>query len=182
MGKKKKQEKTEKIKKNKEKKNKAKKLDKETRAGKDKKLKTVLAEEVTAEEARTAPDRPEPADTAVHAPEEEGAAAPKKSQTQKARTRRSSGSHSEDNARMAEILRAFGDVNRLQILDLLQGGELCARDLLEAVDIVQSTLSHHMKILVDAGIVRCRKQGKWSYYSINHDTLALVSEYTMKWS
>jgi DNA-binding transcriptional ArsR family regulator len=39
-----------------------------------------------------------------------------------------------------------------------------------------------MKILVDAGIVRCRKQGKWSYYSINHDTLALVSEYTMKWS
>jgi ArsR family transcriptional regulator len=174
MGKKKKQEKTEKIKKNKEKKNKAKKL--------DKKLKTVLAEEMTAEEGRTAPDRPEPADTAVHAPEEEGAAAPKKSQTQKARTRRSSGSHSEDNARMAEILRAFGDVNRLQILDLLQGGELCARDLLEAVDIVQSTLSHHMKILVDAGIVRCRKQGKWSYYSINHDTLALVSEYTMKWS
>jgi ArsR family transcriptional regulator len=52
-------------------------------------------------------------------------------------------------------------------LSLLQSGEKCACVLLEKVNVGQSTLSHHMKILVDSGIVNARKDGKWTYYSIN---------------
>jgi len=53
------------------------------------------------------------------------------------------------------------------ILELLQSGEKCACVLLVKLKIGQSTLSHHMKILVESGIVSARKQGKWTYYSIS---------------
>lgn len=83
---------------------------------------------------------------------------------------------------MAVVLRAFGDPHRLRILDLLKEQELSAGELLASLDIVQSTLSHHMKILTEAGIVKCRKNGKWSYYSIDRDRLVQVSEYILRWS
>jgi len=67
----------------------------------------------------------------------------------------------------AKIFKAFSDETRLMVLSLLQNGEKCAYDLLEEVSIGQSTLSHHMKILVEGGIVIARKEGKWMYYSIN---------------
>ena len=54
----------------------------------------------------------------------------------------------------------------MTILKLLRGGEKCACHLLEALNITQPTLSHHMKILCDAGIVIGRKEGKWMHYSI----------------
>lgn len=66
-----------------------------------------------------------------------------------------------------KIFKAFCDENRLQILEMLRGGEKCACKLLENMDIGQSTLSHHMKILCDAGIVEGRIEGKWTHYSIN---------------
>jgi ArsR family transcriptional regulator len=69
----------------------------------------------------------------------------------------------------AMIFKAFCDETRLQVLDLLQSGEKCACVLLEKVEIGQSTLSHHMKILVDSGIVNARKEGKWTYYSISKE-------------
>jgi len=68
----------------------------------------------------------------------------------------------------AKIFKAFSDETRLMVLSLLQNGEKCAYDLLEEVSIGQSTLSHHMKILVEGGIVIARKEGKWMYYSINN--------------
>ena len=61
----------------------------------------------------------------------------------------------------AKIFKAFCDENRLQILDMLKSGEKCACKLVEELDISQSTLSHHMKILCDSGVVRGRKEGKW---------------------
>ncbi len=67
----------------------------------------------------------------------------------------------------ARVFKAFCDENRLMILSLLQSGEKCACILLERLDIVQSTLSHHMKILVESGIVNARKDGKWTYYSLD---------------
>lgn len=70
----------------------------------------------------------------------------------------------EENAR---IFKAFCDENRLRILALLQTGEKCACKLLEDLNIQQSTLSHHMKILCDAGIVQGRREGKWTHYSID---------------
>lgn len=72
-----------------------------------------------------------------------------------------------ESAVAASYFRALADENRIQILTLLKERELCAGDLLKSLSIVQSTLSHHMKILVESGIVKCRKQGKWSYYSID---------------
>jgi ArsR family transcriptional regulator len=71
-----------------------------------------------------------------------------------------------DNAR---IFKAFCDETRLQVLKLLQSGEKCACVLLEKVEIGQSTLSHHMKILVESGIVKPRKEGKWTHYSISKE-------------
>lgn len=70
---------------------------------------------------------------------------------------------------MADIFKAFGDENRLMILDLLQAGEMCACDLQSNLKIGQSTLSHHMKLLCDAGVVSGRKEGKWVYYSIDRE-------------
>ena len=51
---------------------------------------------------------------------------------------------------------------------MLQGGEKCACILLEKMDIGQSTLSHHMKILCESGIVSSRREGKWTHYSIRN--------------
>lgn len=67
----------------------------------------------------------------------------------------------------ALVFKALGDENRLLILQLLQNGETCACKLLEALNITQPTLSHHMKILCDAGIVDYRKEGKWMHYRIS---------------
>ena len=67
---------------------------------------------------------------------------------------------------MVAIFKALGDENRIRILKLLHSGEKCACKLLEELNISQSTLSHHMKILCDAGIVTGRKGGKWMHYSI----------------
>ena len=68
---------------------------------------------------------------------------------------------------MVAIFKALGDENRIRILKLLHSGEKCACKLLEELNISQSTLSHHMKILCDAGIVTGRKEGKWMHYSIS---------------
>lgn len=72
-----------------------------------------------------------------------------------------------DHASDAQVFKAFCDVNRLQILEMLRTGEKCACKLLEELQIGQSTLSHHMKILCDSGIVVGRKEGKWTHYSIS---------------
>ncbi len=67
----------------------------------------------------------------------------------------------------AKVFKAFDDEKRLQILEMLRSCEKCACVILEDMQISQSTLSHHMKILCDSGIVLARKEGKWTYYSID---------------
>lgn len=69
----------------------------------------------------------------------------------------------------AKVFKAFCDENRLQILEMLRSGEKCACKLLDELHIGQSTLSHHMRILCDSGIVRGRKEGKWIHYSIDSE-------------
>jgi len=69
----------------------------------------------------------------------------------------------------AKIFKAFCDENRLRILSMLRGGEKCACKLLEALRISQPTLSHHMRILCDSGIVSGRREGKWTHYRINRN-------------
>lgn len=74
-------------------------------------------------------------------------------------------------ADIALICRALGDANRLKIVKILSDGEKCACKLLEAFDVTQPTLSHHMKILCECGLVKARKEGKWSHYSLSRDSL-----------
>lgn len=94
------------------------------------------------------------------------------------------GDRSQEKSRQdrALIYRALGDESRLQILDILREQEMCAADLLKLVPIVQSTLSHHMKILCESGLVQCRKQARWSYYSVNKQLFGETADRLKKWS
>lgn len=65
------------------------------------------------------------------------------------------------------LFKALADINRLMIVDMLSCGELCACKILEKFNITQPTLSHHMKILCDCGLVNGRREGKWMYYTLN---------------
>lgn len=72
---------------------------------------------------------------------------------------------------VALLCKALGDANRLKIVKMLSGGEKCGCKLLEAFEITQPTLSHHMKILCECGLVEGRKEGKWTHYSLSCETL-----------
>ncbi|MGG7164874.1 ArsR/SmtB family transcription factor [Clostridium ihumii] len=76
----------------------------------------------------------------------------------------------------AKVFKAFCDENRLMILELLKNREKCACLLLDDLHISQSTLSHHMRILCDSGVVESRKEGKWTYYSISESGLQHAKE------
>ncbi len=67
----------------------------------------------------------------------------------------------------SKIIKALSDPKRLQILDILSCGEMCACDILEHFDFSQPTLSHHMKVLMESNLVNIRKDGLWSHYSLN---------------
>ena len=82
----------------------------------------------------------------------------------------------------AKIFKAFCDEKRLRILELLRGGEKCACVLLEQLDLGQSGLSYHMKILVESGVVESRQEGKWTHYKISEkgsaNAISLLKELT----
>lgn len=82
----------------------------------------------------------------------------------------------------ANMFKAFCDPNRLMILDILKSGEHCACKLLEILDVSQSTLSHHMKLLADAKIVNVRKEGKWSHYSLSKEGIRIAVMYLQQLS
>lgn len=71
----------------------------------------------------------------------------------------------------AKIFRVLSDPKRLQIVDMLSGGELCACKIQEAFNITQPTLSHDMRLLCDVGLVIPRKEGKWIHYSLDLDKM-----------
>ncbi len=72
-----------------------------------------------------------------------------------------------DDASLCAVMKALADENRLRIVARIAGrGEVCACELLEGLGIKQSTLSHHMKALCGCGLVGCRREGRWCYYSI----------------
>ena len=74
----------------------------------------------------------------------------------------------------ARLFKALSDPGRLMIVDMLSGGELCACVILEKFNITQPTLSHHMKTLCESGLVDSRKEGKWTYYSLNKKTATQI--------
>lgn len=76
---------------------------------------------------------------------------------------------------LAKVFKALGDPTRVKLLSMIAGssaGELCVCDLTEPVGLSQPTVSHHMKLLVEAGLVTREQRGKWAYYRPTTGTLA----------
>jgi ArsR family transcriptional regulator len=67
----------------------------------------------------------------------------------------------------ADVFKAMADPCRLEILSLLREGELCACEIMIGVDRPQSSTSHHLSILKDAGLIKERKDGRWSRYRLS---------------
>src|SRR5215210_243138 len=75
----------------------------------------------------------------------------------------------EEAQKTALVFRALSDPNRLRLLSMVKAGETgesCVCDLTEPLDLGQPTVSHHLKILVDAGLLHREKRGTWAYYSL----------------
>ncbi|MBE6575817.1 MAG: winged helix-turn-helix transcriptional regulator [Ruminococcaceae bacterium] len=81
-----------------------------------------------------------------------------------------------DERKTSLIFKAFCDENRIRILKMLRSGEKCACKMLEELNVTQPTLSHHMRILCDSGIVVGRKEGKWMHYSISGDGAKIAKD------
>lgn len=80
--------------------------------------------------------------------------------------------------RLAHVFKALGDPTRVRLLSLIAGtagSEACICDLTEPVGLTQPTVSHHMRLLVDAGLVTRERRGKWAYYRVVEDTLTSVA-------
>lgn len=76
--------------------------------------------------------------------------------------------------RLAHVFKALGDPTRVRLLSLIaatDGGEACICDLTEPVGLAQPTVSHHMRLLVDAGLVTREQRGRWAYYRVVDDAL-----------
>jgi ArsR family transcriptional regulator len=81
-------------------------------------------------------------------------------------------------ADLAYILKALADPTRLRLVSMVaahEGGEACVCDLTDPLGLTQPTISHHLKVLVDAGIFGRDKRGKWAYYSLVPGALDAVS-------
>jgi ArsR family transcriptional regulator, arsenate/arsenite/antimonite-responsive transcriptional repressor len=75
-------------------------------------------------------------------------------------------------SRAAELFHALSDETRLEIMEMLRGGERCVCELTDELEAAQSRLSFHLRVLKEAGLVTDRKEGRWSYYAIVPDALA----------
>ena len=78
---------------------------------------------------------------------------------------------------MILICKALSDTNRLEIVQMLSDGEKCGCKILDKFDITPPTLSHHMKILVDCGLVNDCKEGKLHHYSLNKKVIREASSF-----
>lgn len=72
---------------------------------------------------------------------------------------------------LVAIFKALSDETRLRVIKLLEEGELCVCDITAALDMSQPKVSFHLSTLKDAGLIKDRKQGKWTHYSLNEKDL-----------
>ena len=79
-----------------------------------------------------------------------------------------------DTAEILPALQALADENRMRIVHALRGGERCVCVLQDLVGVSQSLLSHHLRVLRDAGLVTDRKEGRWVHYSLTPATLGTL--------
>jgi ArsR family transcriptional regulator len=78
---------------------------------------------------------------------------------------------------IATSFRALSEPLRIQILELLRQQELCVGELCDSLEISQSKLSFHLKVLKDADLVNNRHEGRWIYYSLNLPQFVLLEQY-----
>ena len=80
-------------------------------------------------------------------------------------------------ARLAEVAKTLGDPIRLQLVDVLRrhAGKVCVCELVPLFDLSQPTVSHHLKVLRDAGLVDCERRGLWAYYYVTPDATKELS-------
>ncbi len=84
---------------------------------------------------------------------------------------------SEPSTLIISSFHALSDPLRLQVLDLLREQELCVCDICEALDVTQSKLSFHLKVLKEAQLVQARQEGRWIYYSLNLAQFVVLEQY-----
>src|SRR3990172_2162453 len=72
---------------------------------------------------------------------------------------------------LLSIFKALSDETRLRILKLLEQGELCVCDIVAALDLVQPKVSFHLSVLKEAGLIKDRRQGRWSHYRLDESDL-----------
>jgi ArsR family transcriptional regulator len=80
--------------------------------------------------------------------------------------------------RLAHVLKALADPTRLRLLSLVaahDGAEACVCELTDPVDLSQPTVSHHLKVLVDAGLLTREQRGKWAYFRIVEGALSALA-------
>lgn len=90
------------------------------------------------------------------------------------RQRRAAGRPSTE---LITALKTLADANRLRIIDLLRQGEVCVCEMTEALDLPQNLVSHHLRALREAGLVRARRKAsdsRWVYYSLNPQALSTL--------
>lgn len=80
--------------------------------------------------------------------------------------------------RLASVFKALADPARVKLVSLIaaaDGGEACICDLTEPLGLTQPTVSHHMKLLVDSGLVNREQRGKWAYYTVDSEALNRIA-------
>ncbi|MCC8044279.1 MAG: metalloregulator ArsR/SmtB family transcription factor [Clostridiales bacterium] len=85
------------------------------------------------------------------------------------------------NRNIPAVFQALSDENRLKILNLLSEREMCSAELLQSVAVAQSTMSHHMKVLNESGLISCRRDGKRICYTIRQDTMEQLESMIRHW-
>jgi ArsR family transcriptional regulator len=83
-----------------------------------------------------------------------------------------------DVSRATQLFHALSDETRLAVVEMLHDGERCVCDLQDALDVAQSRLSFHLKVLKDAGLVTDRKEGRWVHYALSSDAFAELTAIT----
>jgi len=77
---------------------------------------------------------------------------------------------------LADLVKSMADETRLTILSMLQDGEMCVCELMEALPVSQPAVSHHLRILRQAGLITDRRQGKWIFYSLSPEAIESTAQ------
>ncbi len=78
--------------------------------------------------------------------------------------------------KISDVFKALSDENRINILRNIAKNEICACQLTELFNLSQPTISHHLKVLISAGLISVDRRGKWCYYTVNREKISEVQQ------